>query len=172
MKSPGKWLLGRREFLKHSALAGVGLGLIHFGGAAAAAVGAAEPPRVRRYVPLGKTGIKMSDISFGSDSLHLGQEDLVRFALDRGINYFDSAEVYTGGDAETTIGNALKGSRDKVYLTSKVLCARGERKERMMNALEGSLKRLRTDYIDIYFNHAVNDVERVQNPEWHEFVDT
>jgi len=175
MKSPGDWLLGRREFLKHSALAGLGLSLMHFGAtAAAAAVGAAAPPRVNRYVPLGKTGIKMSDISFGSDSLGLGAEpeDLVRFALDCGINYFDTAEVYTGGDSETTLGKALKGSRDKIYLTSKVLCARGERKERMMTALEGSLKRLRTDYIDIYFNHAVNDVERVQNPQWHEFVDT
>ncbi|MGH7863345.1 MAG: aldo/keto reductase [Candidatus Binataceae bacterium] len=170
MKSRGNWLLGRRDFLKRTALAGVGLGLMRWGGSASAAVAAAQPPHVKRYVALGKTGIKMSDISFGSDSLHLGQEDLVRFALDRGINYFDSAEVYTGGDAETTIGNALKGSRDKVYLTSKVLCGRGERKERMMTALESSLKRLRTDYVDIYFNHAVNDVERVRNPEWHEFV--
>src|SRR5260370_37628242 len=39
-----------------------------------------------------------------------------------------------------------------------------------MRSLEGSLQRLRTDYVDVYFNHAVNDVERLKNPEWHEFT--
>jgi predicted aldo/keto reductase-like oxidoreductase len=41
----------------------------------------------------------------------------------------------------------------------------------MMTALEGSLKRLQTDHVDVYFNHAINDVERIKNPEWHEFTD-
>lgn len=168
-KSVGGWLLDRRQFIKQGALAGVGLGLLHLGGAAAAAAVSGEP-RVRRYAQLGRTGIKMSDISFGSSSLGLGEEDLVLYAYDLGVNYFDSAEMYTGGDAETTIGNALSGKRDKVYVTSKVVCSRGERRERMMRALDGSLRRLRTDYVDVYFNHAVNDVERLQNPEWHEFV--
>src|SRR5439155_1269795 len=45
-----------------------------------------------------------------------------------------------------------------------------DRRDSMMRSLEGSLRRLRTDYVDVYFNHAVNDVERLKNPEWHEFI--
>jgi len=126
---------------------------------------------VRRYVPLGNTGIKMSDISFGASRLGAGEENLVRHAFDRGINYFDTAESYTGGESESTIGNALLGKRDKVYITSKVTAGAAERKEELMMSLESSLRRLRTDYVDIYFNHAVNDVRRLQNPEWYECIE-
>ncbi len=111
--------LGRREFLRRSALAGLGVGLLPLSGAVPSA-GKAEA-QVRRYVSLGSTEIKMSDISFGGSRLDAGEEEVVLHALDRGINYFDTAESYSGGDSETTIGNAVSGRRDKVYLTSKVL---------------------------------------------------
>jgi predicted aldo/keto reductase-like oxidoreductase len=126
---------------------------------------------VRRYVPLGHTGIRISDISFGSSRLHAGEEALVLHACDRGINYFDTADSYTGGDAEVTLGNALRGKRDKVCIASKVQAEATARQEALMAALEGSLRRLRTDYVDVYFNHAVNDVRRLQNPEWYEFTE-
>jgi len=126
---------------------------------------------VRRYVPLGHTGIRMSDISFGSSRLNTGEEALVLHACDRGINYFDTADSYTGGDAEVTLGNALRGKRDKVYIASKVQADAAARQEALMATLEGSLRRLRTDYVDVYFNHAVNDVRRLQNPEWYEFTE-
>ena len=160
----------RREFLKRSAIAGVGAGILPMFGARDAAA-SIPPGEVRRYSPLGKTGIKISDISFGASRLHLGEEDIVRHAFDRGINYFDSADTYTDGESETVIGSALKGKRDKVYLTSKTLAGATESKQSMMTALEGSLKRLQTDHVDVYFNHAINDVERIKNPEWHEFTD-
>ena len=161
--------LGRREFLRRSALAGLGVGLLPLSGATPSAGQAAA--QVRRYVSLGRTGIKMSDISFGSSRLDAGEEDVVLHALDRGINYFDTAESYRGGDSETTIGNVVRGRRDKVYLTSKIITSSTERKESMMRVLEGSLRRLRTDYVDVYFNHAVNNVGRLKNPEWHEFTE-
>lgn len=161
--------LGRREFLRRSALAGLGVGLLPLSGATPSAGQTAA--QVRRYVSLGRTGIKMSDISFGSSRLDAGDEDVVRHALDRGINYFDTAESYRGGDSETTIGNVVHVRRDKVYLTSKVITSSSERKESMMRVLEGSLGRLRTDYVDVYFNHAVNNVGRLKNPEWHEFTE-
>jgi predicted aldo/keto reductase-like oxidoreductase len=165
-----KRIQSRREFLKHSAIAGVGAGLLPMLGAGEAA--ASIPPReVRRYSALGKTGLKISDISFGGDRMRIGDEDIVRHAYDRGINYFDTAETYGGGESETVIGNALKGKRDKVYLTSKTLAGPTDSKASMMAALEGSLKRLQTDHVDVYFNHAINDVERIKNPEWHEFTD-
>src|SRR5439155_23379580 len=60
--------------------------------------------------------------------------------------------------------------RDRVYLTSKTWARPTDRRDSIMAALEASLRRLRTDYVDVYFNHAVNDVARLQNQEWHEFV--
>ena len=153
--------IDRRTFLRGGAAAG----LAWLGGAA----DAAETPRVRRRVALGRTGLEVPDIGFGSSRL-AGDEELVRYALERGVTYFDSAESYTGGQAEETLGRALAGQRQKVVLTSKVMAGPKGRREKMMSHLEESLKRLRTDHVDIYFNHAVNEVERMQNPEWAEFV--
>jgi predicted aldo/keto reductase-like oxidoreductase len=161
--------IGRREFLRRGAIAGVGVSLIPIAGVAAASV-QTGPGIIRRYATLGRTGLKISDISFGASRLTSGQEDLVRHAFDSGINYFDTAESYTGGESETTIGNALKGKRDKVYLTSKSIAQPDDKRQSMMLALEGSLSRLQTDHVDVYFNHAVNNVERLKNPEWHEFT--
>ncbi len=165
-----KGIQTRREFLKHSAIAGVGAGLIPML-AASEATASIPPGEVRRYSPLGKTGLKISDISLGGSRLNRGDEDVVRHAYDRGINYFDSADTYSGGESETVIGNALRGKRDKVYLTSKTMAGATDSKATIMESLEGSLKRLQTDHIDVYFNHAINDVNRIKNPEWHEFTD-
>ncbi|MBM4205733.1 MAG: hypothetical protein FJ194_16550 [Gammaproteobacteria bacterium] len=126
-------------------------------------------PEVRRYVRLGRTEMEVSDISFGASRLRRGQEHLVHHALDRGINYFDTAEMYTDGDSETVIGNALRGKRQRVYLVGKRFTGRTETAASMMQALEESLQRLQTDYIDLYMSHAINNIERLQNPEWHAF---
>ncbi|HYB90830.1 MAG TPA: aldo/keto reductase [Candidatus Binataceae bacterium] len=159
-------ILGRREFIKSGALASLAVGLLPIAGASPTPLS----PQVRRYAALGSTAMKISDISFGASRLRAGQEGLVQHAFDAGINYFDTAESYMGGESETTIGNALAGRRDKVFLTSKKLVDAGERKESMMQALEGSLGRLKTDHVDVYFNHAVNNLDRLQNAEWGEFA--
>ena len=161
--------IGRREFIRSGALAGLGVGLATLAGPMSAAI--PPTPQVGRYAQLGRTGMKIADISFGADRLSPGQEDLVRHAFDVGINYFDTAETYRGGDSETTLGNALRGKRDKVFLTSKTLAGPDIDKAAMMQALEGSLRRLQTDHVDVYFNHAVNEIARLKNPEWYEFVD-
>ena len=130
---------------------------------------AAEPARIRRYVTLGRTQLEVSDISFGSAST--SDAAVVRHAFERGVNFFDTAESYRGGYAEEAIGEALQGKRDRVILSSKTKADAGDRRADMMRALEGSLKRLGTDHLDIYFNHAVNDVDRMQNQEWWEFTE-
>ena len=160
--------LGRRELLQRGALAGLGMGLLPLRASAQPAARAGA--KVQRYVTLGRTGMQVSDISFGGSRLGAGEADVVRHALDRGINYFDIADSYRGGDSETTVGEALRGKRDRVYLTSKTYTRPTERRDSMMRTLEESLRRLRTDYVDVYFIHAVNEVERLKNPEWHEFI--
>jgi len=132
---------------------------------------AAEPePRVRAYRNLGRTGLQISDISFGSSRLS-SDVDLVRRALDLGMNYFDTAESYRDGASEETLGKALAGSREKIFLASKTHCDTDTPRAQMMEALEASLRRLKTDRIEIYFNHAVNDVDRLKNGEWGEFLE-
>ncbi len=108
--------MDRREFLRRSALAGIGAGMAVLPLDAARA---AEPPRVRRRLTLGRTGLQVPDIGFGSSRL-AGDEAVVRHALERGISYFDTAEGYKGGEAEKTLGSALRGRRDQVVLVSKV----------------------------------------------------
>ncbi len=153
----------RRELLKAGALGAAGL----LG--PGAAVAADSEPRVRRYPTLGRTGMKISDISFGSSRMR--DPKPVRHAYERGVNYFDSAEGYKGGDSESAIGEALHDVRDRVFITSKTKAESDTRRGEMMKALEGSLRRLRTDYVDVYFNHAVNDRDRIANPEWAEFTE-
>jgi len=159
-RTPG---LLRRELLKAGAVGAAGL----LG--PGAAVAADSEPRVRRYAALGRTGMKISDISFGSSRMR--DPKPVRYAYERGVNYFDSAEGYKGGDSESAIGEALHDVRDRVFITSKTKAESDARRGEMMKALEGSLRRLRTDYVDVYFNHAVNDSDRMANPEWAEFTE-
>ncbi|HEY5645644.1 MAG TPA: aldo/keto reductase, partial [Pseudomonadales bacterium] len=64
-----------------------------------------------------------------------------------------------------------KGRRDAVAIVTKTKVSAADSRHTIMRALEGSLKRLQTDYVDVYFNHAVNDIDRLENPEWYEFVE-
>jgi len=118
---------------------------------------------------LGRTDLKVSDISFGSASS--ADPALVTHALARGVNYFDTAESYKWGNAEEAIGEALRGKRDDVVLSTKTKAGASDTSADMMKALDASLRRLKTDHVDIYFNHAVNDVDRMRNPHWREFTE-
>lgn len=157
----------RRRFLQGAAA--VGLGSV----AMTSGLGAAGRPRVQKYVPLGKTGLEVSDIGFGSGGCKT--PELVRYCYEAGINYFDTAEMYrtrfTGGEhVESLIGEALHDVRQKVVITSKMETEGDESVDVLMTRLEAALRRLRTDYIDVFLNHAVNDVARLEHAEWWEFV--
>lgn len=165
-----KKTLNRRSFLRLGAMTGMATGL-PLRAFSSIDPGVDTGAGIRHYATLGRTGLEISDISFGSSRLRTGEEHLVRHALDRGVNYFDTAESYTGGASETVIGNALQGDRDKVYIATKASVGARDTRGEIMHALEGSLRRLKTDYVDIFFNHAVNDVDRLKNPEWFEFVE-
>src|SRR5471030_1441797 len=114
-----------------------------------------------KHRTLGHTGLIVSELALGSMQFggkmnmgNLGQEDttrLVKLALDRGINFIDTADVYSLGESETFLGNALKGIRKEIVLATKVRLPMGEN---FMREVEGSLTRLQTDYIDLYQVHG------------------
>jgi aryl-alcohol dehydrogenase-like predicted oxidoreductase len=90
-----------------------------------------------------------------------GATRMVKLALERGINFIDTADVYSLGESETLVGNALKGMRKEIVLATKVRLPMGENFNRsgatrvnIMREVEGSLRRLQTDYIDLYQVHG------------------
>jgi aryl-alcohol dehydrogenase-like predicted oxidoreductase len=119
-----------------------------------------------RYV--GNSGFKVSEIAFGNWLTHGSQVEndqakaCVRAALDAGITTFDTADVYANTKAETVLGEALKGERrESLEILTKVYWPTGPRghndvglsRKHIMESINGSLKRLQTDYIDIYQAH-------------------
>lgn len=118
-----------------------------------------------KYVPLGCTGIKVSELcfgtmSFGGDADEATSADLYATCRDAGINFFDCADVYSKGKAEEILGRLAAHERDELVLTSKVFGPMrkganpgGTSRRHVALAVEASLKRLGTDRLDIYFVH-------------------
>ena len=160
----------RRSLLRLGALSGLASGL-SLGSASAST--SETGPAVRNYVRLGRTEMQVSDVSFGSFPLQPGDEKVVHHAIDRGINYFDTAESYNNGLSEEVLGKALVGGlREEVFVATKIFAGGSTSASSMMARLDDCLKRLQTDYVDVFFNHAVNDVARLENEEWHRFAET
>lgn len=157
----------RRTFIKSAAV---------LAAAGVASIGEAEEPepgkknqekaRVKVYRELGKTGMKISDISFGAG--RLSSAALVLRAIDRGMNYFDTAPDY--GPSEDFLGEALQKikGRDKIHIASKYCLPIpfqsgkshlqvGAKTSDYVGAVENSLKRLGTDYLDVVFVHAMGE---------------
>jgi aryl-alcohol dehydrogenase-like predicted oxidoreductase len=121
--------------------------------------------------PLGRTGIQVSAMGLGG--YHLGStanqqeaNDIVAQAMDAGVNFFDNAWDYHQGHSEEVLGNALKGKRQQVVVMTKV-CTHGRGKDVAMRQLEESLRRLQTDYLDLWQIHEViyeNDPDLIFAP--------
>jgi aryl-alcohol dehydrogenase-like predicted oxidoreductase len=109
--------------------------------------------------PLGGTGIQVSAMALGG--YHLGSatnqqevNNIVARAMDAGINFFDNAWDYHNGHSEEVVGTALKGKRQQAIVMTKV-CTHGRGKDVAMQQLEQSLRRLQTDYLDLWQIHEV-----------------
>jgi aryl-alcohol dehydrogenase-like predicted oxidoreductase len=117
------------------------------------------------YKLLGKTGVRVSTLcfgvmSFGGDADEPTSAAMFERCREAGINFFDCANVYAGGRSEEILGKLIATCRDEVIITSKVygatgpdINARGASRRNIRAAVEASLKRLNTDYLDVYFLH-------------------
>ena len=125
-----------------------------------------------QYRRLGNSGLVVSALSLGTmqfgKAMNMGgleqdaTNEMVKFALDRGINFIDTANVYSLGESETQLGFALKGIRQDIVLATKSrlpmdesqINRSGATRVNIMREVEGSLRRLQTDYIDLYQMHG------------------
>ncbi|MCE1254929.1 MAG: aldo/keto reductase [Anaerolineae bacterium] len=119
------------------------------------------------YRRLGHSGIKVSEISlgawitFGNQISEQTGIDLIKAAYDHGINFFDNADIYANGQAESVMGKAIKDMpREALVISSKVFWptipgpnGRGLSRKHIMESCHASLRRLGTDYVDLYFCH-------------------
>ena len=121
---------------------------------------------------VGRSGLKVSELCLGTMTFGVSVDEaeakrIVDLACDTGINFFDTADVYAGGQSELLLGRALKGRRREAVVATKFFNPMGSgpndsgwSRVHVMNAIEDSLRRLQMDYVDIYYVHHVD----VQTP--------
>lgn len=112
-----------------------------------------------RYKKVGMSDVEVSVLSLGSNNFgaQVSEEEtlrLIKRALDLGINSIDTADIYTDGRSEEIIGKAVKGRRDDVVIASKVGLIAGASRKSVLNAVNDSLQRMETDYVDLFYIHA------------------
>ena len=142
----------RREFLATSALTGLAIpaaAAIDTPKAEPAAAPAPSAAPVLRKRKLGTTGLEVTEVAFGC--MITSDQSVIERAADLGVNLFDTARGYQGGNNERLVGAALKGRRDKLYISTKT---GGGTKAEAMAHLEESLRQLGTDHVDIWYLHG------------------
>jgi aryl-alcohol dehydrogenase-like predicted oxidoreductase len=165
MSSPGDKSggLNRRDFFKKTAAIGLGASV---GGTAwsrsrQALAGVTLPSEPVPRRPFGRSGVTVSALSLGGMFDILNNRLMLAKALDWGINYWDTAEGYGGGRSEEGIGRWFArnpATREQVFLVTKLSPRRGRD---FTPRLEESLKRLHTDYIDLFFVHGIRSIDDI-----------
>lgn len=138
------------------------------------------------YRNLGKSGLQLSELSLGS-WLTFGKQignniakDLMHLAYDKGVNFFDNAEIYANGESEIVMGEILKNagwSRDSYVVSSKVFFGiqgledsrptqKGLNRKHITEACHQALKRLQVDYLDLYFCHRPDKNTPIEETVW------
>jgi predicted aldo/keto reductase-like oxidoreductase len=110
------------------------------------------------YRTLGRTGLKVSVVSFGA--MLTPEPEVIRVAIDQGVNYIDTARKYMGGKNEEIVARAVAGIRDKVFIATKTL-PESKSKADIIRDVETSLKTLGTDHIDVIQLHNLTGRERI-----------
>ncbi len=121
------------------------------------------------YRRMGRSGLKVSPLCLGTMTFGHGADEqasrrMVDMALAAGINFFDTADSYAGGESEVLLGRALRGKRDAAVIGTKFFNPMGPgpndsgmSRVHIMHAIEASLRRLGTDYVDLYYIHHVDE---------------
>lgn len=125
-----------------------------------------------QYRRMGRTGLKVSEFCLGTMTFGHGADEaearqIVDYAIDAGVNFFDTANSYSNGQSEVLLGKALRDRRESAILATKFFNPMGDgpndsgtSRKHILHAIEESLSRLRTDYVDLYYIHHVD----VQTP--------
>ncbi|MCB9115333.1 MAG: aldo/keto reductase [Caldilinea sp.] len=126
------------------------------------------------YRSLGRSGLQVSVIGLGTNQFggkvdQAGVNEIIDGALDLGINFIDTADVYQQGRSETALGVALKGKWERVVLATKAFFPTGDgpndkgvSRYHLVNAVEASLRRLQSDHIDLYQMHRWDDATPIE----------
>lgn len=168
MKSPsqpsGFWSkpVGRRQLLKTLGAVGAAAALSAPGRLVDAIAHASAASSATGEIPkrnFGKTGVQVSALCFGGAHWGRNENDaeairILREAIDAGVTFLDNAWEYNGGRSEELMGKGLQGRRQQVFLMTKV-CSHGRDRKVAMQQLEDSLRRLKTDYLDLWQIHEV-----------------
>ncbi len=159
--------VSRRKFLGSLALGGAaGASLPLLNTLATAATNKTTLP----HRTLGKTGAKVSILAFGCGSRFLMYQDedeavsVLNHAIDLGIDYLDTAYAYGDGKSETRVGKVMSTRRKEVWLATKIP---DRTRDAFLSRLEGSLKRLQTDHVDLVHIHSVghaDDLAKIEAP--------
>jgi aryl-alcohol dehydrogenase-like predicted oxidoreductase len=136
-----------------------------------------------QYTVLGRSGLIVSRLAFGAGSLGVGETlpglrknldqaaacRIIAKAIDAGVNLFDSSDAYTSGQSETLLGAALEGRRAEIVISTKCGLRVGKAptdaglsRRHIIEAAEASLKRLRTDWIDVYHLHTIDPLTPIE----------
>ncbi len=171
----GKRTMSRKKFLSAAVAGLTGIKLIPLAGS-----GNLKIITQRRSV--GKTGILVSPVCFGASRAN--EESLVKYVIDKGINFIDTGRSYANGNNEKIIGRALSGIRNNVVIQSKIrldpneLPSEGkgrkgaeEIRSILNSKVEASLKALDSDYIDILLYHDASEEDLLFHPEVMKFFD-
>ena len=162
-----KGRVSRREFLGISgaAIAGASIAPVSL----AAAESNNKEIKIKQTRVLGRTGFAASDIGMGCANLKEG--NLVRYAYDRGLNYFDTAENYGRGASESAIGKAMPYmDRKKIFITTKLDLKIDDTEHALVDRFTKCLDRMKTDYADALLIAGTMSVEQVKSEAFHAAV--
>jgi len=156
--------IGRRKFLKRVSSALLGIATVPIWKASPALEKDEKTPALE-FRTLGKTGLKVTAVSMGV--MNCSDAAVLLRAFDLGINFYDTADCYMNGRNEEMVGKAFERNRQKVFIQTKVHV---HDEKKMRASVERSLRRLRTDYIDVLVWHDHSSPDEVSDPKLFEFM--
>jgi len=158
--------IGRRKFIKR--MSSTLLGMVTAQGfSTLPSFGKSDKMPSLQYRTLGRTGLKVTTVGMGV--MNCSDPAVLLRAFDLGINFYDTADCYMWGRNEEMVGKAFQGKRDKVFIQTKV---HQDDEKKMRASVERSLRRLKTDTIDVLIWHNLHSPEEVSDKRYVEFMAT